>query len=164
MEKANVGNEKLVRATKIIEKKDGSTCTYEILFKMEPTTAKITEVVSEGGSNGETKLPLYYLIHLMRQLCVHENAPIPKRYGATVNYTFLGKQASPALHINENGRTVDIVLNVAAKLWLPYYELKRFACYVHWLKTIEPDRYNMAERGEEEFKALRSTEWNLEFI
>ncbi len=164
MEATNVGNEKLVRATKTIEKKDGSLCTYQICFKMEPATAKITEVVSEGGSNGETKLPLYYLIHLMRQLCEHENAPIPKRYGMTVNYTFLGAQASPALHINENGRTVDIAIDVAAKVWLPYYELKRFACYVHWLKAIEPDRYKMAEHGEKEFKALRSTDWNLEFI
>ena len=160
----NVGKETtLVRATKTVEYRNGGTCQYHICFKMEKNTGKILEVLDEGGSNGEKKLPLYYLIHLARQLCVHVNAPMPRRYGATVNFTFLGADGTPALHINENNRTVDINIDVAAKVWLPYYELKRFACYVHWLSELEPERYRMAEHGEKDFKSLRSTEWTLEF-
>ena len=163
MEKANVGNEKLVRATKVLENTDGSTSRYEVLFKMDPATGSVTEVISEGGENGEKKIPLYYLIHLARQLYEHIGAPIPKRYAATVNFTFLRTDGSPALCVNENGCTVDINIKVAANVWLPYHEIKRFACYMHWLREIDPDKYKMAEHGDSCFKPLRAATWDLKF-
>ncbi len=163
METTNVGKETLVRASKILENPDGTKARYEICFKMELTSGKVIEVLSEGGDNGATKLPLYQLIHLARQLYEHVGAPIPKRYGMTVTYSFYGALAIPVLCIGENDRIVDITIDVAAKHWLPYYELKRFACYVHWLHEIDPYKYQMAESGEKEFKPLRDTKWELKF-
>lgn len=163
MEKSNVGSEILVKASKTLENKDGTTRRYEILLKMNAQTGSVTEVLSESASSGQLKLPLYQLIHLSRQLYEHVNAPMPKRYGMTVEFLFYGVQGVPALHVRELNKITDISIDVAAKVWLPYHELKRMACYVHWLREIDSYKYDLAEKGEKEFKCLRTSLWDLEF-